>query len=83
MDDEEIEESEKKGVAYLYILFVGMCIISTVFIFTTVPETKGKTPEDFRDNIGPTQSTDQSSAVNPMQSDISVPSNVELPTSGA
>jgi hypothetical protein len=47
MDDEESEDSQKRGVAYLYIIFAVMCIITSLFIYTTVPETKGKTYEDF------------------------------------
>ena len=47
MDDEESEDAEREGVAYLYIVFTVMCIVSTIFIYFVVPETKGKTPEDF------------------------------------
>lgn len=54
MDDEESEDSQKEGVAYLYIIFACVCIITTVFISISVPETKGKTAEDFIFNALPT-----------------------------
>ena len=41
MDDEVSEDSQKEGVAYLYIIFAILCIICTAFIYIVVPETKG------------------------------------------
>lgn len=47
MDDDEESEAEKKGVAYVFAIFGGICFLSQVFIRWYVPETKGKTPNDF------------------------------------
>ena len=47
MDDDEKADAEKKGVAYLFVIFGGICFLSQVFIRFYVPETKGKTPNDF------------------------------------
>ena len=85
MDDEETEDSEKEGVAYLYILFTGMCIVTTVFIYVIVPETKGKSPEDFQASDKPMKSIAEANrneaAVNPLRSE-SLGSAVEMPNGG-
>jgi MFS family permease len=47
MDDDEKSEAEKKGVAYLFVIFGGICFLSQVFIRFYVPETRGKSPNDF------------------------------------
>mmetsp|Transcript_12347 Transcript_12347/g.18720 ORF Transcript_12347/g.18720 Transcript_12347/m.18720 type:complete len:551 (-) Transcript_12347:231-1883(-) len=47
MDDDEVADSRKEGVAYMYVMFAGICVAVLIFIFTYVPETKGKTPDDF------------------------------------
>jgi MFS family permease len=47
MDDDEQSDAEKKGVAFLFVIFGGICFLSQVFIRFYVPETKGKTPTDF------------------------------------
>jgi sugar porter (SP) family MFS transporter len=44
MTDDQQSQAEKVGVAYLYLFFAGMCVISILFIVFMVPETKGKTP---------------------------------------
>lgn len=84
MDDEETEDSEKEGVAYLYILFAVMCIITSIFIYVLVPETKGKSPEDFQASDQPKKSRtdDAEASANPMRSE-SLGSAVELPNGSA
>jgi hypothetical protein len=47
MDDEETNDAEKNGVAYLYFILAGVCIFAITFITFVVPETKGRKPEDF------------------------------------
>jgi hypothetical protein len=47
MDDDEESEAEKRGVAYLFVVFGGICFLSQIFIRFYVPETKGKSPNDF------------------------------------
>lgn len=47
MDDDETADARKEGVAYMYIILSGVCFCSTLFILGFVPETKGKSPEDF------------------------------------
>lgn len=47
MDDDETEDANKKGVAYLYALFAVISASSYLFISMHVPETKGKNPKDF------------------------------------
>lgn len=49
MDDDEKDDAQKRGVAYLYLIFGILCLLSLLFIMKYVPETKGKTPEDFAD----------------------------------
>jgi sugar porter (SP) family MFS transporter len=44
MTDDQQSQAEKVGVAYLYLFFAGMCVVSIIFIVFMVPETKGKTP---------------------------------------
>ena len=47
MDDDETDDANKKGVAYLYGIFAIICASSVAFMFIHVPETKGKHPKDF------------------------------------
>lgn len=47
MDDDEEAKAEKNGVAYLFVIFGGICFLSQVFVRFYVPETKGKIPVDF------------------------------------
>jgi SP family xylose:H+ symportor-like MFS transporter len=47
MDDEEKSDAEKRGVAFLFVIFGGICFLSQLFIHFYVPETKGKNPNDF------------------------------------
>lgn len=49
MSDEEASEAKKKGVAYLYLIFAAISFTSAIYIYFQVPETKGKSPEDFVD----------------------------------
>eukprot|EP01036_Dinobryon_divergens_P025087 gene25087-33602_t len=48
MNDDQTAAAEKKGVAYLYLVFEGFTILAIFFFQCYVPETKGKTPEDFQ-----------------------------------
>lgn len=76
MDDEETEDSQKEGVAFLYIIFACVCIVTTLFIYTTVPETKGKTPEDFMSSEYPAATNDNALVVNtanPMSRESEMP----------
>ena len=47
MDDDEESDAEKKGVAYLFVIFGAICFCSQLFIRFYVPETRHKTPNDF------------------------------------
>lgn len=47
MDDDEEELAQKRGVAFLFVIFGGICFLSQVFVRLYVPETRGKTPADF------------------------------------
>jgi SP family facilitated glucose transporter-like MFS transporter 8 len=49
MDDDEINDARRSGVAYLYYLFAGITFFSVIVIYYFIPETKGKKPEDFVD----------------------------------
>lgn len=48
MDDDEKDNAEKKGVAYLYIIFAGVCVLTLMFMAAYVPETKGTSPEEVK-----------------------------------
>lgn len=50
MDDDERDKANKKGVAYLYFIVATVCVVTVLFIQKYVPETKGKTPDDFLSN---------------------------------
>jgi MFS family permease len=50
MDDDETNDANKKGVAYLYGIFAIISACSFAFITVHVPETKGKNPKDFMDH---------------------------------
>ena len=52
MDDDETDDANKKGVAYLYGIFAIICASAYVFVYTNVPETKGKNPTDFMHQVG-------------------------------
>jgi hypothetical protein len=41
MDDDEVAEAEKNGVAYLYFIFAAFTAMCLAFIQIYVPETKG------------------------------------------
>eukprot|EP01039_Chlorochromonas_danica_P006661 gene6661-7360_t len=47
MDDDAEGDAQKKGVAILYIIFAAFTVADIVFVHMLVPETKGKTPQDF------------------------------------
>eukprot|EP01039_Chlorochromonas_danica_P000137 gene135-145_t len=47
MDDDAQASAEKKGVAFLYIIFAAFTVANIVFVHALVPETKGKTHLDF------------------------------------
>lgn len=47
MDDDETNDANKKGVAYLYGIFAIISACAYAFISVHVPETKGKNPKDF------------------------------------
>ncbi|CAM9313976.1 unnamed protein product, partial [Ectocarpus fasciculatus] len=47
MDDDEQDDANKRGVAYLYFIIAGICFASVLFIMKYIPETRGKTPESF------------------------------------
>jgi sugar porter (SP) family MFS transporter len=47
MTDEESSAAKKRGVGYLYLIFSVVTFFSTIYIALRVPETKGKSPEDF------------------------------------
>ena len=49
MTDDESSSAQKKGVAYLYFIFCGICFGSLCFIKLVVPETKGKAVEELDD----------------------------------
>eukprot|EP00604_Paraphysomonas_vestita_P001944 CAMPEP_0174821704 /NCGR_PEP_ID=MMETSP1107-20130205/9207_1 /TAXON_ID=36770 /ORGANISM="Paraphysomonas vestita, Strain GFlagA" /LENGTH=521 /DNA_ID=CAMNT_0016039023 /DNA_START=23 /DNA_END=1588 /DNA_ORIENTATION=+ len=51
MDDDETSDARKEGVAYMYIILAGICFLATLFIVFFVPETKGKSPEDFMTDV--------------------------------
>ncbi|CAM9194217.1 unnamed protein product [Phaeothamnion confervicola] len=42
---EDKEAAQKVGVAFLYLIFCGICVLSLAFIFLAVPETMGKSLE--------------------------------------
>jgi len=48
MDDDETAVAEKKGVAYLYLIFAAFTVVALVFMHAYVPETKGTRPEDHK-----------------------------------
>jgi MFS family permease len=50
MDDDEADDANKTGVAYLYGIFAVISACSYLFISVHVPETKGKNPKDFMHN---------------------------------
>ena len=54
MDDDEIANAQKNGVAYLYFLFAGICFFSLIFVRAKVPETKGMVVQngDLEDLLG-------------------------------
>lgn len=41
MDDDEVAQAEKKGVAYVYIIFAAFTVLALMFMHAYVPETKG------------------------------------------
>lgn len=47
MTDEDKAVAEKKGVAWLFVVFGALCLLSQIFIVLIVPETKGRSPSDF------------------------------------
>lgn len=49
MTDDETQDAQKEGVAYLYLIFAIITAISLVFIQVAVPETKGMSPEQLND----------------------------------
>lgn len=57
MNDDQQEDAEKNGVAYLYLIFAVVTAVSLFFIFFEVPETKGSTPEQLRGIAEPKGST--------------------------
>jgi MFS family permease len=48
MDDDAKGNAEKKGVAYIYIIFAAVCLVTLVFMAFYVPETKGTKPEEVK-----------------------------------
>jgi len=52
MTDDEETAAEKKGVAYLYLVFASVCLVANLFIHFLVPETKGKTPSALQGGAG-------------------------------
>lgn len=63
MTTDETQEAEKHGVAYLYIIFAIVSCISCGYIYTMVPETKGKKPEDFQDSTSAPLLQSESSSI--------------------
>lgn len=50
MDDDETNDANKRGVAYLYAIFAVISAAACAFISAHVPETKGKQPKDFMEH---------------------------------
>jgi len=48
MSDDAVQNAEKKGVGYLYIIFASTSCLACFYVWFQVPETKGKRPEDFQ-----------------------------------
>jgi len=48
MSDDAVQNAEKEGVGYLYIIFAATSCLACFYIWFQVPETKGKRPEDFQ-----------------------------------
>lgn len=51
MSDDATADAEKQGVGYLYIIFAATSCMACFYIWFQVPETKGKNPEDFQDDV--------------------------------
>jgi len=47
MTDDEEAQAKKRGVAFLYLFFACVTLITSLFVFFYVPETKGKTPGEL------------------------------------
>jgi len=52
MTTEEETAAKKKGVAFLYLFFAAMCVLSNAFIHFYVPETKGGLPASSSSSSG-------------------------------
>lgn len=46
-DDSTRTDEQKKGVAYLFLIFAGFAVLCLAFLAFYVPETKGKKVEDL------------------------------------
>ncbi len=64
MTDDEHADAEKKGVAYMYLIFAVLTLVSCVYIYFAVPETKGRKPEDFQDSSARPLISDNNENVN-------------------
>jgi hypothetical protein len=51
MTEDEKSDAEKIGVAIVYFIFAIITFVGLVFIYTLVPETKGKSPEEIMGNM--------------------------------
>jgi sugar porter (SP) family MFS transporter len=77
MDDDETSDARKEGVAYLYIILACVCFCATLFMIFFVPETKGKSPEDFMtDYKGEKVRKHESDMVRPLTSDMDDPGRI-------
>lgn len=57
MDDDAKTQHEKKGVGWLYAIFVLVNIAALMFVHFVLPETKGKTPEQISGGTGASAGT--------------------------
>lgn len=71
MSDDELQAAEKKGVAYMYLIFAFFTLLACIYIYKEVPETKGRKPEDFQNSISKPLVTENEEAVmNPALTDV-------------
>jgi len=53
MSNDEVKQAQKNGVAVLYFIFAGFCVLCLAFLNFYVPETRGKSPEQLNEVANP------------------------------
>ena len=66
MDDDETNDANKKGVAFLYGIFAVISACAYTFISVHVPETKGKNPKDFMHSASDSEEDEEDNALSPL-----------------